>query len=289
MKLPSHHAFPLRLLLAAMLSAAPGVALATASSEASLGAVTITLYDLDLSDAVTPWIDFIGYADQAGSSVYGNASSNSPVFGSQSFAFIGPAYFSALSGSAATALSQSGAAIAGDGSLRGLQSMTASGSAQANSAYAATAWAPYNPYESFSISANTLVSFSVQANVHIQTSGAYDGATGQRDYAVASASLFVEGDGPGGDIGEQRSGTLLSLESFAEPADYSTGAVLLASFVNLDTRDKVGILHLITDVYGASVLPTPVSSVPEPSTYTTLLAGLAMLTWFARPGRARRG
>jgi len=135
------------------------------------------------------------------------------------------------------------------------------------------AYAQSNRYGSFTISAKSLVTFSVNASVSIDMSMPLNGN------AYAWAVLDVDGPGFGGDENSpQHSGTqkLTFAQGLGMPQAQS--GKLLASFINTTNEDMSGTLRAFATVssYGF------IAVVPEPESYALMLAGLGLMAFVAR-------
>ena len=160
----------LNALFAALASLAVAPVQAASFSSASLSDFTITLFDLNPADGITSGITFAEpyFGDSASVSAQSGGD-----FRSSSVTGTGP-----FDLSVSTALSSASAAVAGTGPDN-VTSLTASGSALGtlspggSSSYSSNASAPSS--SSFTVTANTLVSFSAFANVEATTTSGSQG------------------------------------------------------------------------------------------------------------------
>ena len=275
----------LAIIAAAIAAIAATPAFAASSSSASLNNFQVTLIDLDPLDSIIPSIIWgsnnqsYNFSNVIGD-VYDSRASNL-----QYFNVLGASAFDPISGSASTALSQSAASVTGSGSFNDSVSQ-ANGSAQGNgTSYRAEAWATgYYAYNSYTLSANTLVIFSATASTHVTTTVGQD-AFGSES-AQALAQLYTFGSGPGTTSGGSQN-SIDYLQSIASSVWNGVGydgqdnfdtQLLQVTYTNLTGANKVGFFSAKDYVNGYSYI----QAVPEPETYAMLLAGLGLVGFTAR-------
>ena len=273
----------LNLVIAALAAMVSLPVMAASSASASLGPITVTLFDLDPFDAIAPSITFAGpgmgsdsYVNTWASEAIPSGGSNSPLGGGAPWA---PVSTSDTAGGASASASISGPGMAS------LTSVSASGSAADvfgpptnNAQYYGVAH-PMLGYSSFALTAKTLLIISAPASIAAAASGP---AGYYSHYASADVYLSLHGPGASGG-GSQSSVDQLAYTNYAYNSSFShTDSRLLgASFVNLTTGPLSGYLYNYSAVYGLTSAP-----VPEPGTYAMLLAGLGLVGSMVRRRRS---
>ncbi len=131
------------------------------------------------------------------------------------------------------------------------------------------AYADARRYGEFTLAANTIVTFTVNANTYINLPTPTGGD------AYSWATFNVEGTGIFGTL--EQHGTAEKI-SWAHDGVGTNSGTLQVSFMNLSNSEITGKLTAYTAVnsYGA------VAAVPEPETYAMLLAGLGLMGLIAR-------
>jgi hypothetical protein len=258
---------------------------AGSTSSAALGSITWQLIDLNPLDNVAPSITFL--AGGGGNDTYAHtyAYQSNPFAQSQQQNW-GSGNWAPVNSSSSTSLAWATASLTGSGI--GSAVLSASGaSATPVSAYQydlayyqGQAYNGYNGYSSFTLSANTLVTFSAAATISgsAQAAGAPNGA-----HAQAQAWFDVWGPGILGNGNQSSNDTLYqNIYAYGNPSQsFSDSRTLGVSFLNLTAGDMTGTLRAGAYAYGYS----NAAPVPEPESYALLLAGLGLLGLVA--GRRR--
>jgi PEP-CTERM motif len=265
-------------------------ALAAASSSALLENFSITLYDLDPTDGITPWIT--PTLSGLGSTVSVNA--RDAAVGNDSLSRWSQSAWGPVSIGTTVGLAQASASVSGSPAA-GTGRLAASGAAQGvvpgtprydGTSFSARA-APFDEYStSFLLSPYTLAVFSATASVRAQTTVGYDPVTDGYESASANVRLSVQGQAPGGGSSGGQSANDSRFVNANATQDYDplTGDFLwsgmteeiLASpvavaFTNYSAGSLGGSLQADVHVDGNSA----VTAVPEPGSAMLLLAGLA--------------
>ena len=134
------------------------------------------------------------------------------------------------------------------------------------------AYAQANRFGYFTLTANTMAIFSVNANTNIDMSKPLNGD------AYAWAALDADGVGPfGTDL--QHGGTSKIAFAAGVGSPVTDNGKLYATFTNLTAVDMDGTVHAFTQVNKYGVIAF---AVPEPETYAMMLAGLGLVGFMAR-------
>lgn len=282
----------LAIAVAAAAALATPPAFAVSSASATLSPISITLYDLNTSDGVTPSITFnaISYPG-SGSTVYVNAYDYQAGLYSYNSAE-GAFGWDPVSISGGVPKASGAASVTGNGSPSGTV-LSANGSALGvnplgdKSEYFAGAAAPYYFYNAFTLSANTLMVMSANSLLTTDVTASFDpGLTYEQEYAQAFSAMQVSGAGPLG-TGSQSSAdsALIYIGSTYYddagctygycfgPASAAASNTIAVSFTNATSGDLTGNMHAEASVTGYSYA----QAVPEPGSVSLMLAGLAAL------------
>jgi hypothetical protein len=288
--------------LIAAIGAAP--ANASVSATATFSDFSVTLFDLNPTDGVTPTITW--------NSSYSNYATytNAYTYDKNGYGANGYSYhygqLDAANSSTATLSHASATASAGASSVAGTPSgsVSASGSAFATqtsggTSFNATAYDPYSSYVTFTLSANTVAVFSAKATTQATTSVGYDSLNKTSESANASASLSVSGTN-GVNGSQNASDSLYANASYSyiyqqnpqtgkweyvySPQSVLNSGKLSGSFVNSSSGNKTGSLFMGVSVNGY----TNIAAVPEPESYAMFLAGLGLVGAVVRRRRSAR-
>ncbi len=276
-------------LAAACLAAAVGPAFANASSSASFGNLVITLTDLNPNDGIAPSMSFQtwGHAYILGESLGWGDTADHHVFTHTAAQQKG-----ALSDVAQGSWSSASASLVAANTVAGFTSLSASGMGLSG----LDGYGAYRSYASgqdpflneFTLSANTMVTFSTTAAMHAQTSMGYNLDADQDEYANAHVLLGVFGstydgqqfsDGQEGDLSATFN---VRDDGTTEGVSASWSGMLSASFSNATAYDATGQMQAFVSTEGWSATWDGVTPVPEPESYAMLLGGLALIGGVAR-------
>jgi hypothetical protein len=257
---------PSCLLAAAGLFAAstlPAHAVATAT--ASISVVSWTLTDLNLSDGITPSLTFSGAGSQSYLYLVGASNSISQYLPGayQTTAASGSNVYG--SGSASTSANGGQATVT-------LKGSTALGTSVNEQAYA------YPSISNFTLSANTLVSFTAAYSVAASTTVGY--LNGNSESAQAYTYLSMNLSSSSGSDSNTASSGVFANQTYIPSTGLYTGASFTRSgtmellIANRNSAAATGSFYSYAAVYGSSSLASPV---PEATSGSLLTLGLAAL------------
>ncbi|MEO6277933.1 hypothetical protein [Roseateles sp.] len=270
------------LALAGLLPAAQ----ADSFASAELSSVTLTLFDLDVSDGITPWIKFQDNTDQTYRGIVFIMSNNetvgrSSVQSSKAFA------------SFARQLSSAGVSASSSFTVDATTRMGGTHLAQTSAAFEADnhlAWAEaYGALNQFTISDRSLLVVTATSVLSTKVTHSWLGS-GEYQPEMASAATRIQLSGPDvGGTGHQLTdlGSEMYLQS-QKTWDEAVGAYLFSpdsrerssslsgSFTNLSGAPMSGTLDMYVSV--TSRTPSATSAVPEPQSISLALIGLLGLS-----------
>jgi hypothetical protein len=289
-------------LAAACLAAVVGPTFAGSSSSATFGNLVITLTDLNAGDGIAPSLSFNanGHAYVLGETLgWGDS------YQDKLYAYTAPQQQGVTSGQVGTDWSSASSSVTAANTVAGFTALSATGAAGSGldgyGAYRSYATGADPFFNTFTLSANTKVTFSTTASAQVRTSMGYNLDADQDEYAYAHLLLAV-----GGSVGGQDQYDVQERELFAtfnvrddgttEGVSDSWSGLLSASFSNTSGVDAFGEMQAFVSTEGYSatwdgVTPelspilSPVAAVPEADTYAMLLAGLALVGGVARRRR----
>lgn len=283
--------FVMHTLAMACMAAAAGPALANASSSATFGNLVITLTDLNTTDGITPSLTF---------NLNGPSFIDSRVEGfgevSESYQFqnYAPQQAGLFTGETHSAWSSSIGSIMTANNVAGYTSMSAEGMAlsglDAYGNYRAASIGA-TPDNTFTLSANTAVTFTVTADMRAGTTMGYNLEADMAEYASTHALLNVGGMVNGNFISDAQeryidAGFDVLDDNTTVGVSNSWSGLLSASFANIGATEASGFLQTFVIVEGYSSVWDGVTPVPEPGTYAMLLGGLALLGVVGRRRKA---
>lgn len=282
-------------LAAACLAASTGPVLASAHSSATFGNVTVTLIDLDPNDGVDASISFLSNDTKfaGGAYIYGEAETGltggyDPGHQLARYEKTGAWQTSNVSGGAQTNLASSSASVTGAAGGVGFSGLSLSGTALSTTQDHARFYAYANVPAShenkgFILSANTMVTFSVNADLSASTTLGYTPGALEGEAASATLRLYAGALGAGPDdvlAGTHEHSVSVYYQDGDAPGGASDGwsGVMSASFSNLSSQSGRGEFWADASIGGRSVI----SAVPEPGAWSMLLAGLGFIGAVAR-------
>ncbi|QCP14765.1 PEP-CTERM sorting domain-containing protein [Pseudoduganella umbonata] len=143
------------------------------------------------------------------------------------------------------------------------------------------------PSNTFTLSANTAVTFSVLADMRASTTMGYNLDADMGEYASVQAMLNVGGLLNGMYVSDPQERRVVAAfdvldDNTTTGVSDSWSGLLSTSFVNTGATEASGELQAFIIVDGYSSVWDGVTPVPEPGTYAMLLGGLALLGAAAR-------
>jgi hypothetical protein len=234
---------------AACLAAAVGPAFATSSASATFGNLVITLTDLNPNDGIAPSLSF-----QASGHAYilGEVLSWGDTYEDHLFAQTAPQP-GAMSNWAHSGWSTANASLVAANTVAGVTSASASGMAlsgiDAWGAYRSAATGAYPNANPFTLSANTMVTFSTNVALEAQTSIGYNLDADQGESANAHAFLFVDAfthDGQEHMVSDERDATAtfnVRDDGSTEGVRSSWNGLMSLSFSNDTDFDAKGVMQ----------------------------------------------
>ena len=283
--------FVMHTLAMACMAAAAGPALAAASSSAAFANLVITLTDLDTTDGIAPSLTF---NLNGPSFIDSRAEGFGDVAESYQFQNYAPHQGGLFTGETQSAWSSSAGSIMTANSVAGFTSMSAQGVAHsgldAYGTYSAAAIGAA-PDNSFTLSANTAVTFSVMADMRAMTTMGYNLEADMAEWASAHAMLNAGGMLDGTFVSDPQERYVLAGfdvldDNTTVGVSNSWSGLLSTTFSNLGPAEASGFLQSFVIVDGYSSVWDGVTPVPEPGTYAMLLGGLALLGFVARRRKA---
>lgn len=267
---------------------------AASYSSASLGPITITLYDLNPSDGILPSIFWNNNIFSTNNYVSTNAYDHTlQVY--QSNSNYGTLIGTNNSVSANSINSSATATVIGGVDPQSVEGVTLNVSGHSlggNSEHQASAFSPYYFNIPFTLSANTTVVFSAFASANAETTVGGD-SFGQ-EYATAQAGLSVSGGQLGGS-GSQSSSSYYdafasstssyvwndatqSYEFIISGQNKSNSGLVGVAFTNLTNKTMDGYFIANAFANGNSSVASSVTSVPEADSYALMLVGLGLIS-----------
>lgn len=283
--------FVMHTLAMACMAAAASPALAAASSSATFGNLVITLTDLDTGDGIAPSLAF---NLNGPSFIDSRAEGFGDISESYQFQNYAPQQGGLFTGETHSAWSSSVGSIMTANNVAGYTSMSAAGAAHSGlDAYGTYRAASIGatPDNTFTLSANTAVTFSVMANMRASTSMGYNLEADMAEYATSHALLNVGGMVNGMFVTDAQeryidAGFDVLDDNTTIGVSNSWSGLLSASFSNLSSAEASGFLQTFVIVEGYSAVWDGITPVPEPGTYAMLLGGLALLGVVGRRRKA---
>ncbi len=276
----------LNLAIAALLAAPAGAAMADAFGSGGMGAITITLIDLDPNDGIAPSLSFADGFNLQMSGYVRAATPNEDIY--REFSRVGASATTSIASGSSTAWSSasgSATAVAGVGyGPMSVQGSALSGVDTSGVFYSLI----YGSGAQFTLSAHTAISFSVDGWAHGQTTLGGDPETGFDESGGAVLQLELGGTAPDGSLLWDRQQGAAVARYALDANGLVTGTTedwagrLTVSYANLGDGSADGLFLARLSASGYSV-----AAVPEPQSAALLLGGLGAVGLMARR-RARR-
>lgn len=279
-------------LAAACLAAAVGPVFAEATSSATFGNLVITLTDLNAADGIAPTLSF-----QANGHAYvlGETLGFGDTYQDNLYAYTAPQQHGVTSGQVGTDWSSASSSVTAANTVAGFTALSAAGTAgsgiDAYGAYRSYATGADPFFNTFTLSANTKVTFSTVASGQARTSMGYNLDADQDEYAYAHMLLAVGGSVGGVDQYDVQERELFATfnvrdDGTTEGVSNSWSGLLSASFSNTSGVNAFGEMQAFVSTEGHSAMWDGVtkglSPVPEADGYAMMLAGLALVGGIAR-------
>lgn len=253
-------------------------ALADVQGQATLGNLRVTLFDLDLSDAITPSITFS--LPDAGTYYYERGSLSMSYWGYASDYSFNESYDKSVRmspgkpetlGFSSGSHAEIGATYSHSSPLGQSMSLSARLGADQQHYYGISASAQSNTMN-LTVSPNTAAVFSMD----LAFAGTTSALPSHSQYLYLNASMYtvdVNGYLYAGDDTAMRIGS-----SAYDVLSMDDSDILSVAFSNTGDTERAGSLNFSMSL---SAGLQPVSAVPEPSGYAMLLAGAALFGWRA--------
>ncbi|WP_144006795.1 hypothetical protein, partial [Pelomonas sp. KK5] len=258
-----------RLALALGLALIAGPALADSAASATLGNVHITLTDLDKRDGITPSLT-INFGSQP--YLNGAVGSYGPEFLQDGYAHLGRNAGSTVTDSIQAAFASSSATMVGADTVAGIFSMAVAGSAGSGRGIGSGefgALAANYTSSSFTLSANTAITITVDAVMQVQTTLGYDPVSGSAEHASSHVQMYFDGLDPSGNELFDEAYQALYVDATLDPSGGFTGAsqgwsgTLSITLANTSSQAIDGTFYSELGVGGSSIA----AAVPEPGSY----------------------
>ena len=263
---------------------------ASSGSQASIGPIAVTVYDLNLTDGITSSVTFSPNNKAEDTAVVANTFQ--PKLNLQDrYVSLGDHPWDTLSESAHTPLAWATASLTGAASTTPIGAQLSIAGGAQTPAPSSNYLFDYALYESFStvydtsftLSANSKVTFSALVSI----AGYADNRANifrDGDSAFALATLDLTGIGING-TGIQRGYSGLSETTYGSYAgnrtSFSFERLVNVSFENQTDHDLAGSITVLSWIQGRSYA-IAAAPVPEPETYALFLSGLGLVGWAAR-------
>ncbi len=279
-------------LAAACLAAAVGPVFAEATSSATFGNLVITLTDLNTGDGIAPTLSFKANGHAY---VLGETLGFGDTYQDNLYAYTAPQQHGVTAGQVGTDWSSAASSVNAANTVAGFSSLWATGTAGSGldgyGAYRSYATGADPFFNTFSLSANTKVTFSTLASGAAHTSLGYNLDCDQGEYAYAHLFRAVSGSVGGQDVFDVQERELIATfnvrdDGTTEGVNDTWSGLMSASFSNTSGLDALGEFHAFVSTEGHSAMwdgvTKGVSTVPEAESYAMMLAGLALVGGIAR-------